>query len=319
MSEIQPIVFFQDDYDRASNAHRGVSMFPDEAGRRSLAHFNQVVETTTTISRDKARASGVLDEYDECALKVQQRALVLYWHYLDRKSHVLSWAITGRGNFPTARNDKNFERERAAYKNFTDYMSKAERRLRRIAEASEIVRVGDSAAADDTAAKLEAATALLGAYKLVNKVARIGGDTAVAEALRDMPADTRGKIEDYFRYSHGSGSPVPAFALTNQRARIKRLKAKAHTVEQIATADLDDVVIVGAEFEFDLVDNRVRIRHAEKPSAEVIAELKSAAFRWSPRNQAWQQPITPVAIAKVRRLADRWSGAQGRLQQDGDA
>ena len=48
----------------------------------------------------------------------------------------------------------------------------------------------------------------------------------------------------------------------------------------------------GGVVEIDYDDNRVRIRHDEKPSEDVRSQLKSRGFRWSPKNKAWQRQLT---------------------------
>lgn len=53
----------------------------------------------------------------------------------------------------------------------------------------------------------------------------------------------------------------------------------------------------------DKDENRVRIEHPSKPSKEVIQELKSNGFRWSPYNQAWQKTITEYHISQALKLA----------------
>jgi len=57
----------------------------------------------------------------------------------------------------------------------------------------------------------------------------------------------------------------------------------------------------------DIVTNhdieRVQIVFGGKPSAEIIAELKGAAWNWSPRNSAWQRKITNNAIWSAERIA----------------
>jgi hypothetical protein len=48
---------------------------------------------------------------------------------------------------------------------------------------------------------------------------------------------------------------------------------------------------------------RIQIVFDGKPSADIIAELKGAAWNWSPRNSAWQRKITNNAMWSAERIA----------------
>lgn len=49
---------------------------------------------------------------------------------------------------------------------------------------------------------------------------------------------------------------------------------------------------------------RVQIVFDGKPAPEVIAELKGAAWNWSPRNSAWQRKITNNSLYSAKRIAE---------------
>lgn len=50
---------------------------------------------------------------------------------------------------------------------------------------------------------------------------------------------------------------------------------------------------------------RVQIVFDGKPTPDVIAELKGAAWNWSPRNSAWQRKITNNSIYSAKRIAEK--------------
>ena len=64
-----------------------------------------------------------------------------------------------------------------------------------------------------------------------------------------------------------------------------------------ATLEVGDVEVIYA-----YGDERLRLVFPGKPSADVIATLKGAAFRWSPRNGAWQRKLTTNALMAASRL-----------------
>lgn len=50
---------------------------------------------------------------------------------------------------------------------------------------------------------------------------------------------------------------------------------------------------------------RVQIVFDGKPSPEIISELKGAAWKWSPRNSAWQRMITQNSLYSAKRIAEK--------------
>ena len=56
----------------------------------------------------------------------------------------------------------------------------------------------------------------------------------------------------------------------------------------------------GGVVEIDYGLDRIMIKYEDIPSEEERAKLKSRAFRWSPRNQAWQRKVTQNAAWAVQ-------------------
>ena len=56
----------------------------------------------------------------------------------------------------------------------------------------------------------------------------------------------------------------------------------------------------GYDVELDYQEERLRIRHHEKPDARTIQDLKDNGFRWSPKNKAWQRQLTSNAVYAAR-------------------
>lgn len=51
-------------------------------------------------------------------------------------------------------------------------------------------------------------------------------------------------------------------------------------------------------------DDRVKLFFKEKPSAQVVDELKKNAFKWAPSTKAWQRQSTQNGVAAAKRLAN---------------
>ena len=176
--------------------------------------------------------------------------------------------ISGPANFPVRKK----ERQIAAWRRNNDDFAAAAALLDRIRSVG---RGGVSADDPDAVAKLKAKLAAREqqqiAMKEFNKKARKTGET-----------------------------PNPSWMLSNNSAEIRRLKKRIEELEN--KPHFEGGSFAGGAVEVDEADNRVRIRHDEKPAQEVLDKLKSNGFRWSPRNGAWQRQITPAAMRAARRI-----------------
>ena len=94
--------------------------------------------------------------------------------------------------------------------------------------------------------------------------------------------------------------PYPAYALSNNNAEIRRLKKRIEELEN--RPHFEGWEFSGGAVEVDEADNRVRIRHDEKPAQEIIDALKSNGFRWSPFHKAWQRQLTRDAMRAAKKL-----------------
>ena len=105
-----------------------------------------------------------------------------------------------------------------------------------------------------------------------------------------------------FEYWADRGHCVPAFQLTSNRNKIKRLQEKLETMRkriEVKTS-FEGIKFEGGEIVIE--DDRVKIKHDEKPSREVIDALKSRGFRWSPNWQAWVRKHTQQAIYDAKNI-----------------
>lgn len=97
-------------------------------------------------------------------------------------------------------------------------------------------------------------------------------------------------------------APFPGYSLALNNAEIHRLEDRIKTLEK-----RQDTGFVGWEFDGGEVvanteENRLQILFDEKPSEEMRSVLKSNAFKWSPRNVAWQRQLNDNAIYAAGRV-----------------
>lgn len=149
------------------------------------------------------------------------------------------------------------------------------------------------------------------AEKLLDKMSSTGhggisaDDPDAVEKLKKKLAE-REEMQEKMKYANvvarrkKEEKPYPAYALSNNSAEIRRLKKRIEELEN--KPHYEGWKFNGGVVEIDEAENRLRIRHDEKPAQEVLDNLKLNGFRWSPRNGAWQRQITPAAMRAARRI-----------------
>ncbi len=154
-------------------------------------------------------------------------------------------------------------------------------------------------------ADLEARQArMTAANKLVRKFK--SNPEAGAEALAGAGIGmTRTSAAELFKPDFAGRIGFPDYALSNNSANIRRIKARIATLERNAQRETQETVINGVRVVENTEDNRLQLFFPDKPSAEVRAELKSAGFRWAPTEKAWQRQLSVNARWTAERILER--------------
>lgn len=91
--------------------------------------------------------------------------------------------------------------------------------------------------------------------------------------------------------------PYPPYSLTNLGARIRDAKARVARLEREGERETKEVETnVGVTLVQNAEANRVQLIFPGKPAPNVIKELKSRGFRWSPSEKAWQRMLNNAGI-----------------------
>jgi hypothetical protein len=99
----------------------------------------------------------------------------------------------------------------------------------------------------------------------------------------------------------------PDYALQNNNANIRRLKARIPRVQAVQAAETVSEQIGTVEYRED--DGRVQLVFPGKPPAEVRASLRSHGFKWSPTRGAWVRHLSQAARYYGRQIAEKIGGA----------
>jgi hypothetical protein len=278
MKEIEAM---REDFRRA---HYGTSFSPEVRGDQCVAEFS------AELAADLAELGDKAGDY---ASKYVQHLRT----WAARRGRCMSSMITGPANFPSERNRKAFDSEHRAWEEFQAWRERYIKRANRVPTKSPEEEI------EDAIVRLEkernAHTLMVEVNKIHRrKVSDEEKRKALAEELELSPAliDKLMVKDDWHGYGFAS------FQLTNSNARIKNLEAKILTMKNriVKRDDFEPITFPGGTITIE--DDRVVIRHDERPPKEAIEALKSRGFHWSPTGKFWCRKHTANALRAAKEV-----------------
>lgn len=301
------------DYQLCYDAHRGTSFVPEKRARQVIAsyaaHMESLVAEFETYQTDQNREQLAAD-----LERYRQTYITKYTALLHAKSRVMSAAITGPANFPTARNQKRANTEDKRREEFLAWQEKALKQLRQtynpVIAANAPIASDDIDAIAKLQAKIEAAESDQEFMKAANRVIR-SKKKPEAEKVAGLiklgvnEKNARQLLETY----HMGRAGFPAYQLTNNNANIRRMKQRLVALEAEAErGEVEDKQATINGTPVTIVENRditrLQLKFEGKPPDEVRAILKSRGFNWSNREGAWQRLLNDNARRAAQELLD---------------
>jgi len=255
-------------------------------------HYETARRAYTWMSYNpERRAASECAFYDEImkefadAPQVQAKFERLFLLSLAAKSRCASPMITGPARFPVERQRRASEREHKISGEMMAYIERVRKAKAQEAyylehpEARPIM-AGDSDAVDRYKLKLEAAKKYHAQLKQVKALIKGGMSNEEASAKAGLSA------------------PVAWHSFNIQYANkaVKELEVKAASLEAVKSRPSAETTINGVRVLENTEAMRLQLFFNGKPAPDVIALLKSHAFKWSPSNMAWQRQLTSNAI-----------------------
>lgn len=274
--------------EEARRAGQMISQDPQRYGENLLRSMDADVEQFLGEIPEDVR-----DKYEE-------RLVQLYKEWFRAQSRCFSVLVSGAGNFNQRKHQQMNDRERAAYERIQAWKEKTIKRLNRKE------RLVGMAEAERLRAELETCEDVHQKMKDVNAIVRRKCtdeekvDAIVAECGIKEEQAKELVFPDPDRGTYRKG--FASYQLSLNLAKIKDLKAKIARHEAMAEKEDKVLEFEGYDVELDYQEERLRIRHHEKPDAGTIRELKGNGFKWSPKNKAWQRQLTSNAVYAARRV-----------------
>lgn len=259
------------------NSYNWTSFSPEKRGEADFKYY------TDLLAEDMKLLLATQDSTGNYAEKFQDKVMTIY----ARQARCASPMITGPANFNNRRNGKAWDSRDKVMQEFDTWRTKylnAVTRERTLSPEAEI---------DKTLEELERLEVKFDLYKQMNKIKDIEAKKAFA---------VENDFMTIFDYWNDYGHCIPSFHITNTRNKINERKKKLEVMKARIEAKAAFEVIHFEGGHIDVANDRVIIKHDDKPAPEVIEKLKGRGFRWSPKTLSWVRKHTANAIYDAKQI-----------------
>lgn len=225
--------------------------------------------------------------------------------WLSAHSNCASSAITGGSGFNVRRAEKANNREHAKYEQFIEWREKALKAIARKIEENK----PDEQKRNEAWQHLE--KDILHSAAVIHGI-NTGVERGCSKAL--FVSSIYGKVEtfakrgdtemvkraiDCIRHFNETMSVV----ITERHKFFKLLEVVEQNKENLsdkAEKESTEIAFKGGKVVNNYQENRIQLIFDEKPSSDLISQLKRSAFKWSPRFGAWQRQMTSNTVYAVK-------------------
>lgn len=270
----------------AVNACRMISMDPERMGHHIC------IECSEELNEFLANIP------EEMQAEYEAKYLQKWREWLGALSRCYSVLVTGPARFNNRRHERMNDYERAARQRLEDWSEKVVKRInrqQRLTGWEEVERLQS---------KLDTLTELHEKMKAANKIVR-SKKMAEAEQIDELVAlglNEQQAIEILKPTERWQSVGFPTYQLQNNLAKIKATQAAIERHKAMAEAEDKEITFNGGRVVVCNSDERMRFYFDEIPSVEVRNLMKRNAFKWSPKNGAWQRQLTANCKYDTKRI-----------------
>ena len=270
----------------AVNSCRGISLDPERMGKHICIE-----------------CSEELDEFlaqipEELQAEYEAKYLNKWREWLAALSRCYSVLVTGPARFNSRRHEKMNDYERAARQRLRDWSEKVVKRInrqQRLTGWQEVERLQS---------KLDTLTELHDKMKAANKIVRSKkmSEEEQIDGLVALGLNEKQAVEILKPTERWQSVGFPTYQLQNNLAKIKATQAAIERHKAMAEAEDKEIKFNGGRVVVCNSDERMRFYFDEMPPVEVRNLMKRNAFKWSPKNGAWQRQLTANCKYDTKRI-----------------
>ena len=250
------IQFYTISEDMARAANDANSMSDYKQGSATEEYRKRVESVYAVVEKIKQKRPNLAEKAERMAGRYSKKLAEYYNSYYRNEASCPSVLISGAGNFPVKKKNKQNSRRDSLMQEWNSLESYA-KKITNLLTMNQPILSGDAQAIEMLEEKLESLTELQDRMKAVNA---------------------------YWR-KHKTVEGCPELSVSNTKARLERLKK----AKEAGTKE------TGNDF-FKVVENtdlmRLQLFFDGKPDEETRDIVKKHGFRWSPKNGCWQRQLT---------------------------
>ena len=270
----------------AVNACRMISMDPERMGKHIC------IECSEELNEFLAQIP------EELQAEYEAKYLNKWREWLAALSRCYSVLVTGPARFNSRRHEKMNDYERAARQRLRDWSEKVVKRInrqQRLTGWQEVERLQS---------KLDTLTELHEKMKAANKIVRSKkmSEEEQIDGLVALGLNEKQAVEILKPTERWQSVGFPTYQLQNNLAKIKATQAAIERHKAMAEAEDKEIKFNGGRVVVCNSDERMRFYFDEIPSVEVRNLMKRNAFKWSPKNGAWQRQLTANCKFDTKRI-----------------
>ena len=270
----------------AVNACRGISLDPERMGKHIC------IECSEELNEFLAQIP------EELQAEYEAKYLNKWREWLAALSRCYSVLVTGPARFNSRRHEKMNDYERAARQRLRDWSEKVVKRInrqQRLTGWQEVERLQS---------KLDTLTELHEKMKAANKIVRSKkmSEEEQIDGLVALGLNEKQAVEILKPTERWQSVGFPTYQLQNNLAKIKDTQAAIERHKAMAEAEDKEIKFNGGRVVVCNSDERMRFYFDEIPSVEVRNLMKRNAFKWSPKNGAWQRQLTANCKYDTKRI-----------------
>ena len=270
----------------AVNACRMISMDPERMGHHIC------IECSEELNEFLANIPN------ELQAEYEAKYLNKWREWLAALSRCYSVLVTGPARFNNRRHEKMNDYERAAKQRLRDWSEKVVKRInrqQRLTGWQEVERLQS---------KLDTLTELHEKMKAANKIVRSKkmSEEEQIDGLVALGLNEKQAVEILKPTERWQSVGFPTYQLQNNLAKIKATQEAIERHKAMAEAEDKEITFNGGRVVVCNSDERIRFYFDEIPSVEVRNLMKRNAFKWSPKNGAWQRQLTANCKFDTKRI-----------------
>ena len=295
-----------------ARAAKNANSFSDYVEGSATAEYKSCVDRVyDVVDRIAEEKPNLLERATGKAERYSRKLAEYYNDYYRNEASCPSILISGGGNFPTRKKEKQNSRRDTLHKEW-QYLEGYAQKITHLLTMEQPILSSDENAIELLEEKLKDITEMQERMKAVNAYYR---KEKALEGCEELTDDMRREIEGNWTRGWYVGIPFPPYALSNNNANIKRVKGRLENLKKEKSRETTENEVAdlpGITIKENVEEMRLQLFFEGKPEPEVRDILKRQAFKWSPRNGCWQRQLTNNARWAVKQAIEEIK----RLQED---